>query len=111
MGFIEPDYVVLPPRAFDGSSTLQRRVLRVARELKCDYLIPGCSFVARGAHDSEVMKKFAEHAKHAHQMAAIGMEVERRARASIRECPGSNSDQPREPNSGSSARRLTGYPK
>jgi len=57
----------------------------MVRELRCDDLILGCSFVARGAHDSEVMKKVAEHAKHAHKMIAIAMEVEKKARAAIRD--------------------------
>jgi predicted small metal-binding protein len=59
----------------------------MARELRCADLIPGCSFVARGTHESEVMKRFAEHAKRAHQMVAIGMEVEKKARATIRDAP------------------------
>jgi predicted small metal-binding protein len=47
--------------------------------------MPGCDFVAQGTHDSEVMKKAAEHAKRAHGMAAIAMEVEKKARAAIRD--------------------------
>jgi len=61
--------------------------LLVARELRCADLIPGCDFVAQGKDDSEVMRKFAEHAKNAHRMAAISMELERKARAAIRNAP------------------------
>src|SRR4029450_3330962 len=50
----------------------------MTRELRCADLIPGCDFVAHGTHDSDVMKKAAEHAKRAHRMIAIGMEVEKR---------------------------------
>jgi predicted small metal-binding protein len=57
----------------------------MARELRCADLIPGCDFVAQGTRDSEVMKKAAEHAKRAHKMAAIAMEVEKKARAAIRD--------------------------
>ena len=57
----------------------------MVRELRCADLIPGCDFVAQGAYDSEVMKKAAEHAKRAHRMIAIAMEVEKRARAAIRD--------------------------
>ena len=57
----------------------------MARELRCADLILGCDFVAQGAYDSEVMKKAAEHAKRAHRMIAIAMEVEKRARAAIRD--------------------------
>jgi len=59
----------------------------VARELRCADLIPGCDFVAQGKDDSEVMRKVAEHAKIAHRMAAISMELERKARAAIRNAP------------------------
>jgi predicted small metal-binding protein len=47
--------------------------------------MPGCDFVAHGKDDSEVMRKTAEHAKSAHRMVAISMEVERKARAAIRD--------------------------
>ena len=57
----------------------------MARELGCADLMSGCNFVAQGKDDSEVMKKAAEHAKSAHKMAAISMEVEKRARAAIRD--------------------------
>ena len=57
----------------------------MARELRCADLIPGCDFVAQGTHDSDVMQKAAEHAKRAHKMAAISMEVEKKAREAIRD--------------------------
>ena len=57
----------------------------MTRELRCADLMPGCDFVARGTCDSEVMRKAAEHVKHAHRMIAIAMEVERKARAAIRD--------------------------
>jgi predicted small metal-binding protein len=62
----------------------------VARELRCADLIPGCDFVAQGKDDSEVMRKVAEHAKSAHRMVAISMELERRARAAIQNAPNSS---------------------
>ena len=57
----------------------------MARELRCADLIPGCDFVAQGTHDSDVMMKTAEHAKRVHRMAAIAMEVEKKAREAIRD--------------------------
>jgi predicted small metal-binding protein len=45
----------------------------------------GCDFVAQGKDDSEVMKKTAAHAKSVHKMLAISMDVEKKARASIRD--------------------------
>jgi len=58
---------------------------RTVRELRCADLMAGCNFVAPGKDDSEVMKKTAEHAKSAHKMAAISVEVEKKARAAIRD--------------------------
>lgn len=58
---------------------------RMTRELRCADLMPGCDFVAQGTCDSDVMRRAAEHAKRAHGMIAIAMEVERKARAAIRE--------------------------
>jgi len=60
----------------------------MVRELRCADLMPGCDFVAHGKDDSEVMKKTAEHAKSVHKMIAIAMEVEKKARASIRDAAG-----------------------
>jgi predicted small metal-binding protein len=57
----------------------------MARALKCADLMPGCNFVAQGNDDSEVMKKAAEHAKSVHRMIAISMDVEKKARAAIRD--------------------------
>lgn len=57
----------------------------MARELRCADLMPGCSFVAQGEDDSEVMKKTAAHAKSAHKMAAISMDLEKKARVAIRD--------------------------
>jgi predicted small metal-binding protein len=48
-------------------------------------VIPGCSFVAQGNDDSDVMKKVAAHAKSVHKMVAISMGVEKQARAAIRD--------------------------
>ena len=57
----------------------------MARELRCADLIPDCEFVVQGTRDSEVMKKAAEHAMRAHRMVASAMEVEKKARAAIRD--------------------------
>ena len=61
----------------------------MVRELRCADLMPGCNFVAHGKDDSEVMQKTAEHAKSVHKMIAIAMEVEKKARAAIRDAAGS----------------------
>jgi predicted small metal-binding protein len=67
---------------------LAREGLLMARELRCADLMPGCNFVAQGKDDSEVMKKIAEHAKSVHKMAAISMDIEKKARALIRNSAG-----------------------
>jgi precorrin-6B methylase 2 len=50
--------------------------------------MPGCNFVAHGKDDSEVMKKAAEHAKRAHRMVAIAMEVEKKSASGDPGCRG-----------------------
>jgi predicted small metal-binding protein len=82
-------YVVWRWLSFEGrSATVCRRIFKMTRELRCADLILDCDFVAHGKHDSDVMKKVAEHAKRAHRMIAIGMEIERKARAAIRDVVG-----------------------
>ena len=57
----------------------------MGRALSCADLMPGCDFVAQGKDDSEVMKRTAEHAKSVHKMVVISMDVEKKARAAIRD--------------------------
>src|SRR5207245_9097907 len=78
-------FVVLLCRSFGKFVNGLKEGPPMARELRCADLIPGCEFVAQGTRDSEVMKKTAEHAKRAHRMIAIAMEVQRTARAAIRD--------------------------
>src|SRR5438046_7991376 len=59
---------------------------RMAKELKCsDVGMKTCNFVAQGKDEKDVMAKAAEHAKSAHGMNTIPPDVEKRARAAIRE--------------------------
>ncbi len=56
------------------------------KELRCsDVGMKECKFVAEGKDDTEVMKKAGEHAKTAHGMNTIPPDVERKAKAAIRE--------------------------
>jgi predicted small metal-binding protein len=58
----------------------------MAKELKCsDVGMKTCNFVAQGRDEKEVMTKAAEHARNVHGMTAIPPDVEKRARAAIRE--------------------------
>ena len=54
------------------------------KAMRCDDLMKGCNFVARGATDEEVMKKAAEHAKTAHGMDKITPELAEKVKAAIR---------------------------
>jgi predicted small metal-binding protein len=56
------------------------------KELRCsDVGMKTCTFVAKGNDTDEVMKKAADHAKTAHGMAMIPPDVEKKARAVIRD--------------------------
>jgi predicted small metal-binding protein len=73
------------PYRFRNIVNRSKEGLLMGRALSCADLMPGCNFVAQGKDDSEVMKKAAEHAKSVHRMAAISMDVEKKARAAIRD--------------------------
>jgi len=73
-----------------GSSGIPKTSLTrrpdMAKELKCsDVGMKSCNFVAQGRDEKEVMTKAAEHARNAHGMTAIPPDVEKKARAAIRE--------------------------
>lgn len=56
------------------------------KELRCeDVGMKECKFVARGMDDAEVMKKAGDHGKTAHGMQTIPPDVERKAKAAIRD--------------------------
>ena len=58
----------------------------MAKELRCtDVGMKNCNFVAKGNNQDEVMKKAAEHAKTTHGMATIPPDVEKKAKAAIRD--------------------------
>jgi len=79
---------VVSPFRFGNIVDPFEKEFAVVRELRCADLMSGCDFVAQGKDDSEVMKKTAEHAKSVHKMIAISMDVEKKARASIRDAAG-----------------------
>jgi predicted small metal-binding protein len=53
--------------------------------LQCNDVNPGCSFEARGNTEEEVLKKAAEHAKTAHNMREIPVDVLSKVRGAIRD--------------------------
>ena len=59
------------------------------KQLRCADLMPGCSFVAEGKDEEEVMKKAAEHAARNHSMSSIPPEVAAKAKSAIRDVPAS----------------------
>ena len=56
----------------------------MAKLLKCDDINPGCPFEARGNTDEDVLEKTTEHAKTAHNMKEIPLDVLDKARSAIR---------------------------
>jgi predicted small metal-binding protein len=75
-----------PTRDDAPSETSLTRRLDMAKELKCsDVGMKSCNFVAQGKDEKEVMTKAAEHAKYAHGMNSMPPDVEKKARAAIRE--------------------------
>jgi predicted small metal-binding protein len=57
----------------------------MAKVLKCGDLMPGCSFVAEGKDEAEVLSKGAAHAKDAHGMAAIPPDMVAKVKAAIKD--------------------------
>ena len=56
----------------------------MAKELRCNDVISGCSTVIEGKDEKEVMTKAAEHAKSAHNMPMITPEVAAKIQKAIR---------------------------
>jgi predicted small metal-binding protein len=57
----------------------------MAKVLRCNDLMPGCPFEARGDSEESVLAQAAEHAKTAHNMADIPEEMISKVRGAIRE--------------------------
>jgi len=57
----------------------------MAKVLRCNDLMPGCSFEARGASEEEVLAKAAEHAKTAHNLTEIPEGMLSQVRGAIRD--------------------------
>jgi predicted small metal-binding protein len=47
----------------------------MAKQLRCDDIIPGCPEVIEGKDDNEVMQKAREHAKSAHHIVKFSPDV------------------------------------
>jgi predicted small metal-binding protein len=55
----------------------------MAKQLRCDDIIPGCPEVIEGKDDAEVLRKAREHAKSAHQIAAFPPDVASKVQQAI----------------------------
>jgi predicted small metal-binding protein len=55
------------------------------KALRCGDLMKGCTYVATGATEDEVMRKTAAHAKAAHGMHHLSPEMALKVREAIRE--------------------------
>ncbi len=54
------------------------------KEMRCADLMPGCTFVATGATDDEVMRKAAQHAKDKHNIKQMTPDLAQKVKAAIR---------------------------
>jgi predicted small metal-binding protein len=53
-------------------------------ELRCGDVMPGCTFVASGATEEEVLKKAAQHAKDKHNVQQLTPDLVLKVKAAIR---------------------------
>ena len=56
----------------------------VAKELRCGDVMPGCTFVASGATEEEVLKKAAQHARDKHNVKELTADLVGKVKAAIR---------------------------
>jgi predicted small metal-binding protein len=56
----------------------------VAKELRCGDVMPGCTFVASGTTEEEVLKKAAQHAKDKHNVKELTTDLVMKVKAAIR---------------------------
>lgn len=57
----------------------------MAKVLRCNDLMPGCPFEARGDSEESVLAQAAEHAKTAHNLTDIPEEMISKVRSAIRD--------------------------
>ncbi|MGH7572156.1 MAG: DUF1059 domain-containing protein [Gemmatimonadota bacterium] len=56
----------------------------MAKELRCDDVMPGCDYVAKGETEQEIMAQAAEHAREKHGLNEIDEETAQKVRSKIR---------------------------
>ena len=55
--------------------------------LRCDDVMPGCQFEARGANETEVLQKAAEHARKDHNIQEITPDIQAKVQSAIHDEP------------------------
>ncbi len=55
----------------------------MAKELRCNDIVPGCKAVFEGKDDREVMSKATEHAKNVHDVQTLTPELQQKVRNAI----------------------------
>lgn len=57
----------------------------MSKVLRCNDLMPGCTWVGKGATETDVLMQAAEHAKTAHNLTDISPEMLTKVRGAIRD--------------------------
>jgi predicted small metal-binding protein len=57
----------------------------MSKNLECHLVVPGCDVVIHGDSEEELMMKFAEHAREAHDVEHMSPQLKARVRAAIKE--------------------------
>jgi predicted small metal-binding protein len=62
-----------------------KRSVGMEKRIACNDVVPGCSFTATAATESELMKKVAEHASRDHGITDVTPELAAKVRSAIRD--------------------------
>lgn len=68
-----------------SSPGAKRKEFAMAKSLRCNDVIPGCSYVVHADTEEEVMRQTAEHARLEHNIRRITPEITAMMRAAVRE--------------------------
>ena len=56
----------------------------MAKQLRCNDVMPGCNFVATAETEDELMKKATAHARDAHSIKEVTPELKKKVQGAIR---------------------------
>jgi predicted small metal-binding protein len=57
----------------------------VTKVLRCNDVVGSCDFVARGESEQDILQQAAEHARSAHQVNEVTLELAEKVRSAIRD--------------------------